>query len=155
MTNDSPTDFWRDKALSEMNREEWEKLCDGCGRCCLQKLIDDDTDELVFTSLACRELDLNNGRCRHYATRKARVDDCLVMSPKMDEEIYEWLPDTCAYRLLWQGDDLPSWHPLISGSRKTVRLSHVSVLEFAISETLAAHDDPEDYVIELPKPESP
>lgn len=151
----SADDFWRQISLAEMSREQWESLCDGCARCCLHKLQDEDTGELAFTSVACDELDLNNGRCRHYAERQTRVPDCLVLSPDMDDEIYQWLPETCAYRLVWQGDDLPAWHPLLSGNRKSLRNAGVSVIGFAISERLVRDDDLEDYVIDLPAPLEP
>lgn len=150
--SDTDKEFWRTVPLADMSRDQWESLCDGCARCCLHKLEYEDTGELAFTSVACSELDLNNGRCRHYSTRQERVPGCMVLSPDMDEHVYSWLPDTCAYRLLWQGDDLPVWHPLVSGSRKFMRESGVSVLGFAVSESLVKYDDIEEYVVELPLP---
>jgi uncharacterized cysteine cluster protein YcgN (CxxCxxCC family) len=91
--------FWRSKTLGEMTRAEWESLCDGCGRCCLHKLRDEDTDELRWTDVACRLLDVKSCRCSDYANRKARVPDCVKLTPKRVEAI-DWLPPTCAYRLV-------------------------------------------------------
>lgn len=153
--SDTEKNFWHHLSLAEMSRDQWESLCDGCARCCLHKLEDEDTGELVFTSVACGELDLNNGRCRHYPSRKQRVPGCLVLAPDMDEHVYQWLPESCAYRLLWQGDDLPDWHPLVSGSRQSMRQSGASVLGFAVSEVMVRTDDIEDYVIELSEPGTP
>lgn len=147
--------FWETRPLSTLSREQWESLCDGCGRCCLHKLEDEDTQELVFTSVACFELELSSARCRHYADRKKRVPDCLHLSPDMGEQVYHWLPDTCAYRLLWQGKPLPNWHPLVSGRSGSVRESGASVIGLAVSEMFVNEDDLEDHVIELPEPHSP
>lgn len=145
--------FWEQLSLSEMTRPQWESLCDGCGRCCLHKLEDEDTEQLVFTAVACFELDLKTAQCRHYETRKQRVPDCLHLSPDMDDKIYDWLPDSCAYRLLWQGKPLPDWHPLVSKTQDTVRLSGASVIGIAVSEMFVNEDDLEDHVIDLAEPD--
>ncbi len=118
--------FWRRKRLSEMTRAEWESLCDGCGRCCLNKLIDADTRRTLFTDVACRLLDCESCRCSDYAHRQARVKDCVRLTPRNVKRL-AWLPPTCAYRLLANGQDLPWWHPLVSGSRETVHEAGVSV----------------------------
>ncbi|WP_237213867.1 YcgN family cysteine cluster protein [Falsiroseomonas oryziterrae] len=118
--------FWRSKTLGEMTRAEWESLCDGCARCCLHKLRDEDTNELGWTDVACRLLDTQSCRCSDYANRKARVPDCVKLTPKRVAEI-DWLPPTCAYRLLAEGRDLPWWHPLVSGRPETVHEAGVSV----------------------------
>jgi hypothetical protein len=118
--------FWRQKTLGEMTRAEWESLCDGCGRCCLHKLRDIDTDELRWTDVACRLLDVTSCRCSDYANRKARVPDCVKLTAKRVEAI-DWLPPTCAYRLVAEGNDLPWWHPLVSGDPETVVTAGVSV----------------------------
>jgi uncharacterized cysteine cluster protein YcgN (CxxCxxCC family) len=131
MAADEP--FWRRKTLGEMTRAEWESLCDGCGRCCLHKLRDEDTGELGWTNVACRLLDIGTARCSDYANRKARVPDCVKLTPKKVAAI-DWLPPTCAYRLLAEGQDLPWWHPLVSGDPETVAAAGVSVRGKAIRE---------------------
>lgn len=108
--------FWNTKTLEEMTTEEWESLCDGCGRCCLQKLEDIDTGLYFYTNVACRLLDDKTCRCKNYPERIALVKDCLVLSPT-DRQHYDWLPVSCAYRRLAHGLDLEWWHPLVSGTR--------------------------------------
>ncbi|MEE9588984.1 MAG: YcgN family cysteine cluster protein [Hyphomicrobiaceae bacterium] len=132
--------FWRQKSLDQMNEAEWEALCDGCGQCCLLKLEDEDTGKLYLTRLACRLLDVGNCRCTDYDNRHSRVPDCLAISPANVSQI-DWLPDTCAYRLIANGHDLAWWHPLVSGCASTVHQAGVSVRNMAISETKIAEDD--------------
>ncbi len=108
------TRFWESKALEELSREEWESLCDGCGRCCLHKLQDEDTDEVFYTNVACRLLDTATCRCTQYTERTTLVPECLVLSTDEPDQ-FSWLPATCAYRLLWEGGGLPTWHPLWHG----------------------------------------
>ena len=132
--------FWRQKSLDQMNEAEWEALCDGCGQCCLLKLEDEDTGKLYLTRLACRLLDVGNCRCTDYDNRHSRVPDCLAISPANVSQI-DWLPDTCAYRLIANGHDLAWWHPLVSGCASTVHQAGVSVRQVAISETKIAEDD--------------
>jgi uncharacterized cysteine cluster protein YcgN (CxxCxxCC family) len=130
------TPFWKTKRLHEMTREEWESLCDGCGRCCLHKLRDEDTNALSFTNVACRLLDLDSCRCSDYARRQRRVPDCVGLTPEALQEI-DWLPPTCAYRRLRDGLDLAWWHPLVSGDPNTVHEAGVSVRGRAITERRA------------------
>ncbi len=118
--------FWRTKSLEEMNREEWESLCDGCGRCCLVKLEDEDSGEIHFTDIGCTLLDAKACRCRDYQRRTRRVADCVKLTPAVVRTL-SWLPATCAYRLLAEGKDLPDWHPLVSGSPDSVHEAGVSV----------------------------
>jgi len=125
--------FWRRKRLSQLTKAEWESLCDGCAKCCLLKLEDADTGEIAYTDVACRLLDLNTCRCRNYAERNRIVPDCIVLSAKMVRSL-SWLPETCAYRLVSEGKDLPLWHPLVSGDLESVHRSSVSVRGRAISE---------------------
>ena len=139
--------FWRTKTLGEMNRAEWESLCDGCGRCCLHKLRDEDTEELAWTNVACRLLDLETCRCGDYTNRKARVPDCVKLTPKRVAGI-DWLPPSCAYRLLGEGQDLPWWHPLVSGDPATVVKAGISVRGKAIRERDAGAL--EDHVVPWP-----
>ncbi len=139
--------FWKTKSLEQMSRAEWESLCDGCGRCCLHKLRDDDTEELAFTNVACRLLDLESCRCKDYANRKQHVPDCVKLTVARVRKI-DWLPPTCAYRLLAEGGDLAWWHPLVSGRAETVHEAGVSVRGRAIAERAAG--DLEDHVVDWP-----
>ncbi len=118
--------FWRVKTLEEMTTQEWESLCDGCARCCLVKLEDEDTGEIHFTDLACTLLDGKTCRCRNYPRRQRRVPDCVKLTPATVRAL-SWLPVTCAYRVLAEGGDLAWWHPLVSGSAETVHEAGVSV----------------------------
>ncbi len=136
--------FWREKGLEDMTEEEWESLCDGCGKCCLYKLEDEDTGEILFTRVACKLLDVQSCRCTGYQERSYRVPDCLNLRNGFWQ--FHWLPSTCAYRLLAKGEDLPAWHPLVSGDEKSVHDAGISVRGFAIPESEA--DDLNEEVIE-------
>jgi uncharacterized cysteine cluster protein YcgN (CxxCxxCC family) len=127
-------EFWKRKSLAEMSRAEWESLCDGCALCCLQKLEDEDTGDIYFTDIACRLLDTDACRCTSYANRAKLVSSCLVLS--VDEpESFDWLPGTCAYRLLANDDALPDWHPLITGNPDSVHEAGISAKGKCTSET--------------------
>ena len=128
--------FWKTKRLDQMTGAEWESLCDGCGRCCLNKLRHEETDDLAFTNVSCRLLDVNSCRCTHYADRRRYVPDCVSLGPDMLGGI-DWLPPTCAYRRLDEGRDLAWWHPLVSGDPETVHSAGVSVRGRAVSERVA------------------
>ena len=124
--------FW-ELPLEALDRAEWEALCDGCGRCCLHKLEDDETGEVVETNVACRLLDTATAQCSDYRNRKAFVPDCLRLTPRLVRQV-TWLPRTCAYRRRADGDPLPEWHPLLTGSREAMLRAGASVAGRVISE---------------------
>ena len=138
--------FWNTKTLDEMTSEEWESLCDGCGRCCLHKLEDIDTGLYFYTNVACRLLDNESCRCKNYPERISLVKDCLVLSQDNHKQ-YDWLPLSCAYRQLANGMDLEWWHPLVSGDPDTVHLAHISVRNRTVSENGVAQEQLEDHII--------
>lgn len=140
--------FWEEKALAQMSREEWESLCDGCARCCLIKLEDEQTDELYYTGVVCRYLDRHSCRCTAYADRTTLVPDCLQVTPGNVASLY-WMPRSCAYRLLAEGKSLPEWHPLVSGDPESVHEAGISVRGFAISEEeIGSVEELEAYIID-------
>ncbi len=140
--------YWQTVPLSEMTPAEWEALCDGCGKCCLNKIEYEDTGEVEFTRIACRLLDGSTCRCRHYATRFEHVPDCIHLTPEKLPEVAYWLPRTCAYRRLHEGRKLPRWHHLITGDPESVHRAGASVRGWTVPETEVGEDDWEDYVIE-------
>lgn len=140
--------FWETVPLAKMTAPEWEALCDGCGKCCLNKLEYEDTGEVEFTSIACKLLDGETCRCTRYETRHNYVPECVRLSPKTLPKIAYWLPRTCAYRLLHQGDRLPDWHPLVTGDPNSTHASGNSVRGWTTSELLVPEDDWDHYVID-------
>ena len=133
---DQTVPFWRRKSLQEMNREEWESLCDGCGKCCLHKIEDEETGEIFYTNVACRLLDLTSLRCTKYEDRQRYVPDCAVLNPE-NVHMLTWMPDTCAYRLLAEGKELADWHPLVSGRPESTIEAGISIKNRAVSERQA------------------
>lgn len=145
-----PPRFWERKPLRKMTRREWEALCDGCGKCCLNKLEDADTGEVALTCVACRLLDDHSCRCAQYDIRHQFVPECIVLRPdNIDDHAY-WMPETCAYRLLWDGKQLKWWHPLVSGDPETVHSAGVSVRGITVSEFETPEDEWENHIIEEP-----
>ncbi len=118
--------FWKTKTLEEMTPPEWEALCDGCGKCCLSKLEDEDTGEIYFTSVGCRLFNAQSCRCGDYVNRLDKVPDCIGLTPANVRTI-SWLPRTCAYRLVAEGKELHAWHPLVSGDPNSVHSAGVSM----------------------------
>ncbi len=139
--------FWEAKTLEQMTNEEWEALCDGCGRCCLQKLEDRKTGKVQYTWIACYLFDTEKCRCTSYAERIRLVKGCSILTPSRIRE-YRWLPRTCAYRQVAEGNDLPLWHPLITGDENSVHAAGISIKGRAIPETHVHPDDVEYFALE-------
>lgn len=140
--------FWERIPLEKMNAKEWEALCDGCGKCCLNKLEDPDSGEVAFTRVACRLLDDSTCRCAQYDIRKQFVPECVVLTPENLPDIAYWMPSTCAYRLLHEGKALHDWHPLISGTAQTVHDAGQSVQGWTVPEFEVDEDEWENHIIE-------
>ena len=140
--------FWERVPLHEMTPAEWEALCDGCGKCCLNKLEDEETREVVFTRVACRLLDGETCRCTQYAIRHRFVPDCVTLRPETIHEVAYWMPRTCAYRVLAEGGTLADWHPLVSGDPNSVHAAGISVAGLTVPEFEVPEEDWEDYAFE-------
>ena len=138
--------FWHAKTLAEMTSAEFESLCDGCGKCCLHKLEDEDTGDVFYTKVACRFLDQDTCKCQTYSNRQQQVSDCVVLKPETVKETY-WLPETCAYRLVNEGIPLFDWHPLVSGDTNSVHKAGMSVQGQVVHENNVDIKDLEDYII--------
>jgi len=138
--------FWETKSLEAMSHQEWESLCDGCGRCCLLKVEDEDTGDIYLTRLGCKLLDTNSCHCRDYPNRKKKVRDCISLTPDAIENM-PWLPSTCAYRTLHEGRSLEWWHPLVSGDPETVHEAGISVRGWSRSEKGVKPDAIARYII--------
>jgi uncharacterized cysteine cluster protein YcgN (CxxCxxCC family) len=154
MSADIPRDgltprFWETKPMAKLNQQEWEALCDGCGKCCLNKLEDDD-GTVAMTRVACRLLDNESCLCSNYKNRHQFVPECIVLTPKTILENLYWLPLTCGYRLVHEGRPLYDWHPLISGDPASVHQAGVSVQGMTIPEFEVDEDDWDDHIIEEP-----
>jgi uncharacterized cysteine cluster protein YcgN (CxxCxxCC family) len=140
--------FWKEIPLHEMPRDQWEALCDGCGRCCLRKLLFEDTGEVSYTRVVCRHLDMISCRCRCYAERSQIMTECMVLTPENLPLVLHLLPDTCAYRALCEGRDLPWWHPLVEGDPGMVNPACISIHNHMVCEDKVKKEDLEDYVID-------
>ena len=147
-TGVSEKPFWQTVPLAEMDDAQWEALCDGCAKCCLVKLQDEDTDEIVFTDIVCNLLDQENCRCTHYAERTKLVPDCVKLTKDNLDKI-DFMPPSCAYRLLHEGQDLPDWHPLVSGDPDSVVAAGMSVKGRVIPEIMF-EGDAEDRAVDWP-----
>ena len=139
--------FW-EKPLETLDRAQWEALCDGCGKCCLHKVEDEDTGQIYATNVACRLLDRDTARCSNYRHRRVLVPDCLRLTPAKLRDI-EWLPNSCAYRLRANGEPLPAWHHLICGDPDAVHAQGHSVRGWTVSEAIAG-DDLEQHIVDRP-----
>lgn len=142
--------FWEQKTLAEMSSDEWESICDGCAKCCLTQLQDEESEQLVFTDVACDLLDDQTCQCGDYANRSKRVPSCVTMNAENVEEAAEFAPPTCAYRLLVQGQPLPDWHHLKSGSKDTVHELGQSVRHRVRFQREINEEDIQDYIVEWP-----
>ncbi|KFE34395.1 YcgN family cysteine cluster protein [Thioclava atlantica] len=140
-------EFWT-LPLQKLTPPEWEALCDGCGKCCLNKLEYEDTGEVVFTRVACRLLDGETCRCTQYDIRHQFVPECVTLSPKTIHKIAYWMPATCAYRLRYEGKPLEDWHYLISGSRESVHDADQSVRGWTVPEFEVPEEEWDEYTIE-------
>lgn len=138
--------FWEQKSLEEMNKAEWESLCDGCAKCCLHKLEDEDTGEVYYTKVVCKYMG-NDCRCTEYEKRNDLVPNCVWLSPEKVSE-FHWLPSTCAYRLISENKPLEAWHPLISGSSESVHSAGISIKGRALSERYVHEDGYEEHIIQ-------
>ena len=141
--------FW-ERPLTELTRPEWEALCDGCGKCCLNKLEDEDTGEVALTRVACRLLDGATCRCSHYADRHDYVPECIVLTPATLKKNLYWLPQTCAYARLYKRQGLPAWHPLLTGDPQSPHEAGVTMAGRTLSEIEVADDDWDDHIIDEP-----
>jgi uncharacterized cysteine cluster protein YcgN (CxxCxxCC family) len=140
------SEFWQTKKIEEMSDQEWESLCDGCGKCCLVKLEDYDSGEIYTTNVACKLLAIDSCRCTDYSARQTLVDDCV----KLDRDNIKslpWLPESCAYKLIVAGKPLPDWHHLVSGDRHSLHAARASVKHLAVSELEVKESDIEDHII--------
>jgi uncharacterized cysteine cluster protein YcgN (CxxCxxCC family) len=140
------TEWWHEKSLDQLDRDEWEALCDGCARCCLHKLEDIDTQEVLYTRIRCRYLDEDACRCSDYANRTVLVPDCIELDPANSRSL-DWLPSTCAYRLRANGERLPDWHPLVSGDRDSVHAAGISIRGRCVSEEHVHPDGYDEHVV--------
>lgn len=147
MAINQPQPFWKTKTLEEMTREEWESLCDGCGICCLYKLEDEDTGEILYTNVACRLLDPATCRCKDYEHRNENMPTCLTLTPELVGKL-TWMPQNCSYRRIYEGKDLFHWHPLISNNPDSVHFSRASIRGRMIQEANVNLNDLEDFIVD-------
>ncbi|MGD8572159.1 MAG: YcgN family cysteine cluster protein [Gammaproteobacteria bacterium] len=142
--------FWEHKSLQQMTREEWESLCDGCARCCLIKLEDENTGDIHYTNVVCDLMDHETCGCTQYEKRAQYVPQCVVLTPDVLDQLH-WMPSTCAYRLLYEGKPLPDWHPLITGDPDSVHLAGISVRGRVYRQCDVNEDQLEDHIVTWPE----
>lgn len=142
----SKNKYWQDRPLQELSLAEWESLCDGCGLCCLHKLQDEDTEEIVYTRILCRYSDLDSGQCGDYENRSVNVPGCVPLTLERIAQ-FDWLPETCAYRLRYFNQPLPDWHPLNVGDHSQVKFHGLQSIDIVVE---SPDLDEEDFVIEKP-----
>lgn len=145
----NPLPFWKSKKLESFSDQEWESLCDGCGLCCLQKLQDEETDEIFFTCISCQYLDSHSCQCKVYDKRFEYLPECLNLTKENLESTLPWLPGSCSYKLVYEGKDLPDWHHLKSQDTQLIHLKNLSAKDKVISELTVNEDDWEDFIIDL------
>ena len=138
--------FWQEYTIQELNHEEWEALCDGCGLCCLVKLEDEDSGEVAYTKVSCKLLDCETASCSDYPNRKQHVPDCIQLTPQLLKQI-KWLPSTCGYRRVYEGKALPRWHHLITGDRTSVIAARKSAAGRCISEQEIDPEEIDEYIV--------
>ena len=138
--------FWLDKKLKDLNHDEWESLCDHCGKCCVIKLQNEESNELYYTNVSCKLLDIKTSQCKNYKNRKKLVPDCIILTSENIGEIAYWMPETCGYRRIFYGNSLEPWHPLISNDASSAIKSGETIANQAISELDINEEDLEDYI---------
>jgi hypothetical protein len=141
------TEWWHEKSLAELSAEQWEALCDGCAKCCLHKLQDEDNGEVLYTRVRCRYLDEATCRCSDYLRRSVLMPNCIQLQAESVEDL-DWLPSTCAYRLRAHGERLPEWHPLVSGDTATVHRAGISIRGRAISDEFVHPDGFDEHIVQ-------
>ena len=146
MTTDSVSQWWNTTPLGELSNVQWEALCDGCAKCCLHKLEDEDTAEVFYTKVRCQHLDEELCRCTDYSRRSVMVPNCIQLHP---EEVagYDWLTSTCAYRLRAKNEPLPQWHPLVSADPESVHNAGISIRGRSVSDEFVHPDGYEEHII--------
>jgi hypothetical protein len=142
-------EFWKKTKMSSWTKKQWESLCDGCGKCCMIRLEDEDTGIVHTTNVACKLFDRTNCNCYDYSNRNKNVPDCVTLSPDNVAKLH-WMPDTCAYRLIAEGKPLFDWHYLISGDKQSIHLAGMSVQDRSICETSVKFEDLEDHLVNWP-----
>lgn len=138
-------EFWKTTPLDQLEKHQWESLCDGCGKCCVLKLEDVDTGDVHYTNVSCKLLDCQTARCTKYNDRKKHVPDCVLLTPN-NLSMLSWMPKSCAYRLVHENKNLPKWHPLITGKSDSTRLAGHSVAGRVVPEATVAEDDLTDHI---------
>ncbi len=140
--------FWEKYKLAELSKNEWEALCDGCGKCCLRKIEDADTNEVFYTNVSCKLLETSTARCQNYKMRKKIVPDCIILTPNNIKKIAYWMPKTCGYRRVFEGQPLMDWHPLITGNPDSANNTKNSFQNRTIPEYEVNEEDLENYIIQ-------